>query len=82
VKVVPGASRSEIAGAHGAGIRVRVAAPPERGRANEELCRVLAEALRVPAHDVSVVRGAASQRKTVRVASLSAEEVAARLGLG
>lgn len=79
VKVVPGASRSRIVGAHGSGIRVQVAAPPERGRANEELCRVLAEALGVRRADVAVVRGEASPRKTVHVITLSPEEVARRL---
>lgn len=82
VKVVPGASRSRVVGAHGSGIRVQVAAPPERGRANEELCRLLAEALGVRRSDVVVVRGEASPRKTVHVASLSPEEVARRLAEG
>lgn len=79
VKVVPGASRSRIAGPFGDGIRVQVAAPPERGRANEELCEVLAEALGVRPADVTVVRGAAAPRKTVLVRTLAPDEVARRL---
>lgn len=82
VKVVPGASRSRIAGAHGSGIRVQVAAPPERGRANEELRRVVAEALGVRTADVVVLRGETSPRKTLHVLTLSPEEVARRLGDG
>lgn len=79
VKVVPGASRSEVAGPFGEGIRVRVAAPPERGRANEELRRVLAAALGVRPDDVEVVAGASAARKTVAVRSLAPADVVRRL---
>jgi uncharacterized protein len=80
VKVVPGASRSRIAGPFGDGLRVQVAAPPERGRANAELCRVVAEALGLRASDVVVLRGATSARKTLHVRTLAPDEVARRLG--
>jgi uncharacterized protein (TIGR00251 family) len=79
VKVVPGASRSRVAGPFGDGVRVQVAAPPERGRANEELCATLAAALGVRPSDVSVVRGASGPRKVVHVATLGPDEVARRL---
>jgi uncharacterized protein len=79
VKVVPGASRSRIAGPHGDGVKAQVAAPPERGRANEALCELLAAALDVPRRDVAVVRGATSARKTVRVDGLPPAEVERRL---
>lgn len=46
VWVVPGSSRSVIDGLHGDRVKVRVAAPPEGGRANEEVARLLGEALR------------------------------------
>ena len=75
VKVVPGASRSRIAGEHGDGIRVQVAAAPERGKANEALAEVLAEKLGVAPRSVTVVRGATSPRKTVLVAGLAPTEV-------
>jgi len=45
VKAVPGAARDEIAGLLGERLKVRVAAPPEDGKANEAICRVLAAAL-------------------------------------
>jgi uncharacterized protein YggU (UPF0235/DUF167 family) len=60
-------------------VRIQVAAPPERGRANEELCATLAALLGVRASDVSVVRGATSPRKTVLIRSLSPADVASRL---
>lgn len=70
MKAVPGASRSRVAGFLGTSaadaipvVKVQVAAPPERGRANDELLRVLAAALGVPVRDVRLVRGASSPRK-------------------
>ena len=68
--MVPGASRSEIAGALGDRLKVRVAAPPERGRANEALVAVLREWL--GAREVEVVAGLMSREKTVRVIGVSA----------
>lgn len=79
VKVVPGASRSRIAGPHGDALKVQVAAAPERGRANDALCDLLSEKLAVPRRAVAVVRGATSPRKTVRVEGLAPAEVARRL---
>lgn len=79
VKVVPGASRSRVVGPFGDGVRAQVAAPPERGRANAELCRVVAEALGVRPSDVVVVRGETSARKTLHVRTLPPEEVVRRL---
>jgi len=68
VKAVPRSSRSEVAGTMADGaLKVRVAAPPEGGRANAELCRVLARHYGVPAKSVIVISGATSPRKRVRV---------------
>jgi uncharacterized protein len=68
VRVVARASRSEIAGVHDGALRVRVAAPPVEGAANEELARTLARALGVPARAVEIMSGRASKTKLVRVA--------------
>jgi uncharacterized protein (TIGR00251 family) len=79
VKVVPGASRSRIAGPHGDALKVQVAAPPERGRANDAVCDLFAEALGVPRRAVSVARGLTSPSKTIRVDGLTPDEVERRL---
>ena len=60
VKAVPGASRSEIIGRLGEALKVRVAAPPEGGKANREILEMLAEKLGLPADGVTLVSGAAS----------------------
>jgi uncharacterized protein len=77
--VSPGASRSGLVGRHGAGWRARIAAPPERGRANRALVELLAETLGVPRERVSVVAGARTRRKVVEVAGLDDAELARRL---
>lgn len=81
VKVVPGASRSQVVGRHGEGIRVRVAAPPEAGRANQELIDVLASALGMRGDALRIVHGRTSPQKIVDVGGLALDEVFARLGL-
>jgi hypothetical protein len=79
VKVVPGASRSRIVGPHGDALKAQVAAPPEKGRANEALCALFAESLGVPRRAVSVVRGETAARKTLRVDGVVPDEAARRL---
>lgn len=75
VHVQPRAKRTEVAGMHGAAVKIRLAAPPVDGVANEALRRFLAERLCVPRAAVRVVAGAASRDKLVEVDGLSAEEV-------
>ena len=75
VRVVPRASRSEVAGEHDGALRVRVAAPPVEGAANVELARTLAHALGVPARAVEIVSGHASKTKIVRVAGATCERL-------
>ncbi|TMG83104.1 MAG: YggU family protein [Betaproteobacteria bacterium] len=68
----PGAKKTEVAGVHGDALKIRVASPPDEGRANEELRRFLADAFGVPRRNVTLVRGDTGRRKTVRIASPTA----------
>jgi uncharacterized protein (TIGR00251 family) len=79
VTVSSGAARSELVGRHGEGWRARIAAPPERGRANRELVALLAEALDVGRDEIAVVAGRTGRRKVVEVERLSAAEIDRRL---
>lgn len=79
LRVSPGAGRSEVVGRHGEGWKVRVAAPPERGRANAAVCRLLADALALPAQAVTVVSGHTAREKLVQVAGIGPEETERRL---
>ena len=79
VKAVPGASRSEIVGRLGEALKVRVAAPPEGGKANREILALLAERLGLAGADVTLVSGAASPAKVVALRGVTAEQAWARL---
>jgi uncharacterized protein len=67
VCTVPRASRSEIVGQYGGALRIRVAAPPVDGAANEELTRLLSRAFDVPRSAIEILAGLSSKSKTVRV---------------
>ncbi|HXP85804.1 MAG TPA: DUF167 domain-containing protein [Bryobacteraceae bacterium] len=68
VKVTPRAARSEIAGTMADGtLKARIAAVPEKGRANEELCSLLAKHFDVPKGEVEIVSGHTSALKLVRI---------------
>jgi hypothetical protein len=79
VRVAPGASRSALVGRLGDAWKVRVRSAPERGRANAEVTRLLADELGLSPRDVSVVTGHASRDKIVEVVGLSPEEAERRL---
>jgi len=73
VRVVPRASRSEIAGALDGALKVRLASPPVDGAANAELIRLLAKTFGVAKSDVEIASGRTSKTKQVRISNLSAE---------
>ena len=79
VTVSPGASRTELVGRHGDGWRARIAAPPERGRANDALVKLLAVTLEVPVSSLRIVAGRSGRVKVVEVADLETVEVERRL---
>jgi uncharacterized protein (TIGR00251 family) len=76
VWVVPRASRSEIVGTHGGRLKVRVTAPPEAGRANEEVARLLGEILGTR---VELQSGATSREKTFLAFDVDLDRVAGKL---
>lgn len=82
LRVVPGARRSEVVGRLGEAWKLRVKAAPERGRANEEVIRLLARTLGVRESAVHIVRGHGSADKLVEVDGLSLEESERRLDAG
>ena len=67
VRVVPRASRTEIAGEYNGALKIRVAAPPVEGAANREVIRLLAKVLKLPQNAVEIVSGTASKNKIVYI---------------
>ena len=78
--VQPRSSATGLAGRHGDAFKVRLAAPPVDGAANEELVRFLAARLGVPRRAIHLVTGRTGRRKTVDVDGLTDEEALRRLG--
>ena len=80
-KVVPGSSRTMVAGVLEDMVKVRVAAAPEKGKANQCLVAFLADQLGVKKNDIEIVSGQTRPVKQVRVAGISAAELLEKLGL-
>jgi uncharacterized protein (TIGR00251 family) len=81
VRVVPRASRDELAGAAEGVLKVRLTAPPVEGAANQALLRLLAKALDLPKNRLRLLAGEKSRNKTVWVEGLQPAELERRLGL-
>jgi hypothetical protein len=65
--VQPGAKRSEISGLHGDALKLKLAAPPIEGRANDALLRFIAGLFDVPLRQVELKQGAQSRHKVVAI---------------
>ena len=74
LRVVPGATRPGVAGRHGSGWKLRVAAAPEDGKANNAVVGLLADTLNVARRDVRIVSGHSSRDKTVTLTGIDLEE--------
>jgi len=79
LRVTPGARRSGIVGRYGEAWKVRVAAPPEDGRANAAVLRLLAETLELPRESVTLVSGHGTRDKVVELSGLGPDRIAERL---
>jgi len=77
IRVVPRASRSEVAGIQGDALKLRITAPPVEGKANEACIALLAELLDVKKARVAIIAGHGSRTKTVAVEGAKATEIAA-----
>jgi uncharacterized protein (TIGR00251 family) len=80
VRVTPSARKDELAGWQGTSLKVRVRAAPEKGKANDAVCALIAQALSLPARSVLVERGHTSRGKLLLVDGLEEEEMLRRLG--
>jgi uncharacterized protein len=74
VRVSPGATRSAVIGRHGDAWKVRVAAAPERGKANRAVLDLLAETLGLPRAQIELVAGAGARDKVVALRGLEADQ--------
>ena len=68
IKVIPRSKKNEVSGELTDGtLKVHVTAPPEKGKANEQVCAVLAAHYKVSARAVQILTGHGNPRKLVRI---------------
>jgi uncharacterized protein (TIGR00251 family) len=79
VYIQPRAKRTEIAGRHGADLKIRIAAPPVDQAANAALLAFGAQRLGVRQRDVRLITGATSRRKVLEIDGVTAEQIQALL---
>ncbi len=77
--IVPNAKQNQVMGEHGDAIKIKLRAPAVEGKANAALRSFLAEELKLPERNIALKRGKKSREKTIRIDSLSEEEVRSRL---
>jgi uncharacterized protein (TIGR00251 family) len=81
IKVHPASSRRGLEGIRDNQVLLCVHSAPEKGRANKEALKVLAEALAIPPSRLEVLRGRSSRNKTVLARGLSPSEIRTRLSI-
>jgi uncharacterized protein len=82
IKVLPNARNNEIVGFSNDILRVKIAAPPDKGKANRELIDFFSEKLGLKKDNFIILRGAASHNKLLSIKGLSLETVLGRLITG
>jgi uncharacterized protein (TIGR00251 family) len=75
LKIVPGASRNQISGWLGDRLKIRVQAPPESGKANKAVIKLLAGALDISPRNITITAGTASPLKTVQINGLTESDI-------
>ena len=79
VKVVPGSSKTCVAGWLGATLKLRVTATAEHGKANRAVIALLADVLRIAKNEVSITAGLASPQKIVSIQGLTESQIRERV---
>lgn len=79
VRAQPGARRNGVTGAHAGAIKVAVTAAPEKGKANEAIAHVLAEALGCKPSQIAILSGMTGRSKKVLVSGIEPDELKRRL---
>jgi uncharacterized protein (TIGR00251 family) len=81
VKVVPGSSKTALAGLLEGKLKIKVACPPEKGKANDCLIDFLAEKLKIKRRDLIIVSGQTNPVKRIKITGLSPDELLDRLSM-
>ncbi len=79
VRVQPGAGRNELVGSSGGVLHLKIAAPPEKGKANRELIAFLSRELGIKKSSISIVKGITGRNKLIAIEGLNSDEINKRL---
>jgi len=82
LRVYPNAARNEVVGFSEGVLRVKVSAPPVKGKANKELISFLSQTLGVGKGGLTIIKGHTSRNKVIAIDGLSQEEITRRLSPG
>lgn len=67
VKVIPNASKNSIEGFHGDALKIKITAPPDKGKANQALIEYLSEQLDIPKSQIEILSGETSRMKKIKI---------------
>ncbi len=70
IKVSPGASRTKVIGLYGNALKVSLNAPPEKGKANQALIKLMEKVLGVPKQQISIITGQTSKQKVIEIKNI------------
>lgn len=79
VRAQPGARKNAVTGEHAGALKVAVTAPPDKGRANDAIIEVLAEAFQIKTSQIELLSGATNRQKRFLLRDLTLQEVGSRL---
>jgi len=78
-KVIPGCSRTEIVGWLGERLKIKVSAPPAKGKANQAVIKLLAEKLQLHEEAFTVIHGSSSPRKVIEINGITLQQLSRAL---
>lgn len=79
VTLSPRAKASALVGLHGGDLKIKIAAPPVDGAANQALVKFLAEILEINPNSLSLTAGQRGRRKIVKIEGLAEDELWKRI---
>jgi uncharacterized protein len=77
--IKPNSAKNSIVGIFGDMIKVKICAPPEKGKANKELLEFLSALLKIPKIDIDIIRGRFSNIKEIQIKNKSKENIFSEL---
>lgn len=81
VKVIPGSSKTVVAGLIDGMLKVKIAAPPEKGKANKCLIDFLAKKLGLKKNDILITSGRTATVKSLQISNIEPEKLIEKLNL-